>query len=312
MSSLKPLDILDIMTVVFNQEGLIERVLEGIFTKTTTPFNFIVIFDGCTDKSEDVAMSYIKKHRPPLMRDLRVTTAPDVFELRANNIGYKMATTDYVVYIQADMIIQEKGWERRLIYPLRAFDDIFAVGSRMAMNVLFEGKPKPTYYDVVGRELFNLPRRTFAIRHSINYAPVVFRTDILKKLNYLDEVFVPGPYCENDLVLRAFEQFGLKSGAFWIGYRSDAAWGKSRQKDMTVDSNQYAFTNTPKFAARHPDLASRSARRFENRVIHDSAIDYIVRDPLLSRAAIRTVHFWRNLKWQFGRKVHALKVRLSL
>ena len=297
---------------MFNQEKLVERTLGGIIDSTTTPFNLILVFDGCTDRTEEIALAYIKKRSPALLRDLRTTQAPNVFELKANNIGYRLSSEEYLIYVQDDIVIEEKGWERRLTYPLRAFDDIFAVGSRLALNTVVSPElPRPVYFDVVGREYFSLPRSRFAIRSTINYAPVAFRMDIVRKLDYLDEVFHPGPFCEVDLVVRAFKEYGLKSGALWIGYRSDVAWGKTRSKDSTADAYAAQVRNMPKFFAKHPDFAYRTAGFVENRIVKDRDIDWRGRDPLARRALLRLSTGYRNALWLAARKRHALKVRIG-
>lgn len=312
MPTPKPLEIVDIMTSMFNQEKLVERMLAGIFESTTTPFNLIVVFDGCTDRTEEIGRAYIKKHRPPLLRSVAITTAPNVFELKANNIGYSFVTSPYVIYVQDDVLVQEKGWERRLTYPLRIYDDVWAVGSRMAMNMLVrEGAPQPDYYDLVAREYFTLPRSTFAIRQTVNNGPMAYRTDILKKLNYLDERYYPGALCDNDITLRASRDFGLKCGALWIDYRSDIEWGKTRSKESTMNAYSSYPRSTRILLEQHPYLATRASRVFENRHIYDWQIDYVSRDPYVVFWYKRLGGAWRHAKVLVGRKWHALKVRIS-
>ena len=89
---MKALESLDIVLSIFNQEALIEKVLEGIARNTTTPFNLVLIFDGCTDDSMNKALSYLKDARPKLLRELRTATSQNVYETKANNIGFRMCT----------------------------------------------------------------------------------------------------------------------------------------------------------------------------------------------------------------------------
>ena len=43
-----------IILTVHNKDWLIEKVLEGIILNTRTPYELIIIIDGCTDNSEKV------------------------------------------------------------------------------------------------------------------------------------------------------------------------------------------------------------------------------------------------------------------
>lgn len=304
MSKVKPLEKLDIVMSIFNQEKLIERVLGGIFKNTTTPFNLILVFDGCTDETQEIALAFIAKNKTPLLADLRTAIAPNVYETKANNIGFKMATEDYLITLQDDMEIEEKGWERRLTFPLRAYDDMFAVTSRTAHNILFPSPTEtiPTYPNKAAREYFNLKRNRLELRSTINRGPIAFDRYHLVKLNFLDEDFAPAQFDEMDLVLRAAEQYGLKSGAFWIQYRSDLAWGASRSKNSTMNLSASFKKNTALLLKKHPQLASPKSFILETRVIKDTAIDYRSRDPLLLRAWKRLKSEGRYLHWQLRSK----------
>ena len=309
--SLKSLESLDIVLSVYNQENLITKVLAGIDRNTTTLFNLIVVFDGCTDRTEQVVLEYIKAHRPSLMKDFRSTKAPNVYETKANNIGFRMGSEPYLITLQDDMIIEEKGWERRLTYPLRAFNDIFAVTARTALTTHIDPNNYSLQYtDKAAHESFTLRRNTFTIRNSINRGPIAFRTDILRKLNYLDEAFAPAWLDEADMVLRAYEQFDMKSGAFWIGYQSDISWGKTRSKESSMDVPNTLVNNAQLLLKKHPQLSKPDGRIIESRTISDRKIDYIVRDNLftrLERNIIMNFYFIRQLT---SRKINGLRVRL--
>jgi glycosyltransferase involved in cell wall biosynthesis len=274
---LKSLIQLDIVLSIYNQEKLIKRVLYGIFKNTTTPFNLILVFDGCTDKSELMALSYIKKSEPKLLKELIICYASNVYETRANNIGFRKAKTDYMLTLQDDMVVNEYGWERRLTYPLRKFDDIFAVSSRTAQDIgLMKDLQNQSYFiNQVSRELHSLPRNIFAIRDSINRGPVAFNMKYLRSLDYLNENFAPSDLDDADLCLRAWKEKGLRCGAFSIDYISRREWGKARSKD----SNMYADNHIPKNAEllkkNHGEYISSQIKHSEDILIPESEIDYI-------------------------------------
>jgi glycosyltransferase involved in cell wall biosynthesis len=297
---------------MYNQESLIEMILKGICNNTTTPFNIILVFDGCTDNTMNLALDYLKRHRPQNLREIRTATAPNVYETKANNIGFRLTTSPCMLTLQDDMVIREKGWERRLTFPLRCFDDIFAVTSRTAQNIFYNNSdPTAIFNDVAAREDFSLARNCFAIRNTVNRGPVAFRTDILKKLNFLDEAFAPADFDEADLVLRAFEQYGMKCGAFWIDYVSEMNWSRKRKGGSTMVTRNSFAKSAKLLMDKHPQLKSRSSAIIEQRIVKDSEIDYISRDSGVKRMALWIDSNWRFAKWRLGRKWNGLRVRLS-
>lgn len=274
---IKPLSQFDIVLSIYNQEKLIERVLYGIFKNTTTPFNLILVFDGCTDRTEIRAIKYIKRYKPKILRKLIIDHALNVYETKANNIGFKKAEEEYMITLQDDMVINEYGWERRLTYPLRKSDDIIAVSSRTAQDVgLIEDIQDQNYFiNQVSRELNSLPRNIFAIRDSINRGPVAFNMQHLRAMNYLNENYAPSDLDDADLCLRAWKERGLRCGAFWIDYISKRGWGKARAKDSSMYNHNHIPQNALTLKNDHEDYINSKIKHDEDIVIPESEIDYI-------------------------------------
>jgi len=260
---------------IFNQESLIERVLYGIFRNTTTPFNLILVFDGCTDRTEPRAMKYIEKHRPENLKEIKVTHAPNVYETRANNIGFKMVEEDYMITLQDDMVINELGWEIRLTYPLRVFDDVLAVGSRMAQDIKSIGQDGHNYINVVSRETKNHPRDLFAVRDVINRGPVAFSMKHLRSMGYFNENYAPSDLDDADLCLRAWRDKKLKVGAYWIDYISKFEWGKARADDSTMGVKKSISVNAEKIKNDHSDYLNSESKHDEDITLKEKDVDYV-------------------------------------
>lgn len=311
-TTLKPLRIIDIVISIFNQEQIISKVLFGIINSTTTPFNLILVFDGCTDKSQEISEQLLKKVSSEFIKKITITTANNVYETKANNVGFRLSHEEYLITAQDDVVVEEKGWERRLTYPLRAFNDVFAVTSRVALNMKFApGSILPRYTNCAGREFWTLPRNTFAIRNALNRGPIAFRTDILKKLDYLDEVFAPGQFDEADLVLRALEKYKMKCGAFSIDYRSDLNWGKTRTGSNIITSSTNTIKNAKLLKDRHPVLSTDKGNIVENRIIDDKNIDYVIRESFLKREFKHIRASKRFLTWYLSRKFNEAAIRIK-
>lgn len=273
---MKPLLHLDIVLSVYNQENLIEKVLYGIFKNTTTSFTLIMVFDGCTDRTEVRTRNYIRKYSPKNLKNFIAAFAPNVYETRANNIGFKLATSDYMITLQDDMLILEKGWERRLTYPLRKYDDVLAVSSRSAHNIdHIDEKIGAVYTDRASRECNTLARDTFAVRDVINRGPVAFNLHHLKKMNFLNEAYAPSDLDDADLSLRAWKQYRLRVGAYWIDYASPLHWSKGRSGESTMNVSVAIAKNTLQIAHDHREYLASHVKHTENVIIPEIEIDYI-------------------------------------
>jgi glycosyltransferase involved in cell wall biosynthesis len=287
---LVPLKRIDIVISIFNQEKIIERILGGICRNTITPFNLILVFDGCVDQTKPKALAWLEKNRPAHMLELITRDAPDVYETKATNIGLKLGTEDYIITIQDDMEIQEKGWEVRLTYPIRKYDDIFSTGAYIAHDIDFDAfTPElQRYKRGRGRKYFNARRDTFYIRDIAMRSPVAFRADYLRKLNYLNEEYAPCTFDEADIQLRAWEKFSLRSGLFRVDYLSKPSWSKSKSKDSTMNEGGSRVRNVERIRVDHAAYIAKKESHPEERHITASEIDY---PEQFDRSALRRQNF---------------------
>lgn len=291
----KPLERIDIVISIFNQEKIIERILSGVCRNTVTAFNLILVFDGCVDKTKPKALAWLEKNRPSHMIELVVRDAPDVYETKATNIGLRLGKEDYIITIQDDMEIQEKGWEVRLTYPIRKYDDVYSTGAYIAHDIDFETfTPEVQRYKRArGRKYFNARRDIFYIRDIAMRSPVAFRADYLRKLNYLDEDYAPCTFDEADIQLRAWEKFNLRSGLFRIDYLSKPSWSKSKSKDSTMNEGGSRVRNVARLRSGHAAYFEKKESHSEERSIPEE-IDY---PTDFNQAALRGQHFWSDISF---------------
>lgn len=226
-----------LILTVHNKDWLIDKVIDGIKKYTTGNYELIVVFDGCTDNSEEVAMNALKDSGI----DYTIVHTPDVFETQANNAGIKEATGDYVIIIQDDMVIEENAWNRRMQKPFNKFDDVFAVTARTAHNYVLnpnsvhlgmEENLDNCWCDILQScdeaDSSNIPRDTFAVRSTVNRGPLMIDLEDLKKMNYFDEAYAPQDMDDHDLMYRVHKELGKVCGCYWIKMRSDPEWGGTR------------------------------------------------------------------------------------
>ena len=245
-----------IVLTIHNKEQLISKVVDSILRCMSNHVSeLIVVFDGCTDRSEYFFEEALKKRK---LRTLNVIRhyADNVWETKANNIGLRSATGKYVCIIQDDMIVKEKSFDQRLIKPLIKFEDCFAVTGRTAHNVTFDkSKSSLEWTSLVGRDnpvensvllqfdttffrklarkvgIYDPKKYIFSIRDVVNRGPLMFDADRLNRLGFLDEHFQPLTLDDHDLCFRAYKQYGWICGSYYMKYLSDDSWGGTRRND---------------------------------------------------------------------------------
>lgn len=232
-----------IVLTVHNKGWLLPKVLGGIVDNTISPYELVIVLDGCTDSSKQIVDDFVKSNSGI---KTKVVETPDVFETKANNAGLRECEGDKVIIVQDDMVIKESGWNDRLEKPFDEFVDVFAVTARSAFNYRFNRnsvhinldedddlKIDNCWSDIFGYESHinrdeGLSRNIFAVRNNVCRGPLMVDHADMIKLNYFDEIFAPQDQDDADLCYRAFKELGKVVGAYWIDYESDNSWGSTR------------------------------------------------------------------------------------
>ena len=78
-----------IVIPVYNVEKYLKRTLDSVFNQTYQDFEVIVVNDGCTDKSMEIA----KKYKTKIIDHKQVGVS------EARNIGEKEAKGEYLLFL---------------------------------------------------------------------------------------------------------------------------------------------------------------------------------------------------------------------
>lgn len=235
-----------------NKENMIADVCHSILNNVSElTKEIIVVFDGCTDNTADIAINILKNFNG----EVKHVYTDDVFELRANNAGLKEVTSDYVILIQDDMIIKEKDFDKRMLKPFLAFDDVFAVTAQTAHNNEILGdRLIPTY---VADRRARYSRDMFGVREIANRGPLMYYYPDVVKLNFFDESYVPNSYDDHDISYRAKKLLNKVSGIYWIDYDSEPEWGTGRQKNQDLHLKAHK-ENRKVIIERHRDIIGKN------------------------------------------------------
>jgi glycosyltransferase involved in cell wall biosynthesis len=221
---------ISIILPVHNKQDMIEQVLQGIITNSSSLVKeVIIILDGCTDKSEELVHNFCKNCASRI--EWHILYAPNVFETKACNMGFHFSSEPYCLNIQDDMIITELGYDVRLIKPMLVWKDVFAVTALAAVN-LYVSNEHLQWNDAVN--FHNTPRNKFVVRDVVNRGPLLLSHAKLEALNYLDEVYAPQGMDDMDICMRAYE-VGWVSGVYAMPAFFEPAWGTTRNNPVSAD-----------------------------------------------------------------------------
>jgi glycosyltransferase involved in cell wall biosynthesis len=241
---------------------MIERVLQGICDNSSSLVKeCIIVLDGCTDRSEELVLKFLVTKRKI---HFRIYSAPDVWEIKSCNIGYKAATQPFIINFQDDMVVTELGYDVRLLKPALVWPDVFAVTALAACDLTIVNEHL-TFCDIHNEH--NFPRNMFAIRDTVNRGPLLLRHSMLEDLNYLDEIYAPQGMDDIDICLRAWEKYEWVSGLYCMPAFFKTEDGTTRNNANSAKVTQLAwYKNDPILIGRHRDTIM-GPKHSENRLL---------------------------------------------
>ena len=124
---------------VFNKERIICNMLDNLIASLTTNYELIIIDDASSDNSKEIITNYLKNKN---IRHVFISTSVPIFETACDNLGFFIAEGFYLLEIQSDMIIHDKGFDKRMIDALN--NNKFSSVS---------GRSCHSWFDVLGTKL---------------------------------------------------------------------------------------------------------------------------------------------------------------
>lgn len=88
---------ISLITTFYNEENLLSRCLDSVANQTFDNFEFVLINDGSTDKSLEIAEKYLLK-----FKHVKLISIENSGHAEARNIGLKNVSGPYVTFLDAD------------------------------------------------------------------------------------------------------------------------------------------------------------------------------------------------------------------
>lgn len=96
----------------YNQAEYLPEAIESAYSQTYQPCEIIVVDDGSTDESLEIAERYTFPKYPLIESPVRVIKQVNKGLPSARNTGIMNATGDYIMFLDADDILKENALER--------------------------------------------------------------------------------------------------------------------------------------------------------------------------------------------------------
>ncbi len=229
---------------IHNKENILEKTLLGVDACCSEGSVIYPVLDGCTDKSEEIINSFVKKTK----RKVIIIKTPDVHEIKSINAALRQIKEGFTICLQDDVILQEPDLEKKItrLYQKEG-PRLGVVSFCRAANLrktsllrqikqsgfkplveecdLIKVKNDPCYGGQI-IEYDKLVYRMVAIK-----SPVCISETVLKKVGILDENMAPYGKDDHEYCMRCLKT-DFKNALFPLHFTSKLEWGGTR-----VDNN---------------------------------------------------------------------------
>ena len=218
-----------IIVPFFNTEKYIERCLNSLINQTLSDVEIVLINDGSTDNSIQIAKSFEKKDSR-----IKIIEQENKKQGAARNAGMKVATGEYIGFVDSDDWVDLDYYEK-LYSAAKKYDADIA----LATNVRI-GNGKTKYRLNINKEDFIITlQEKFDIQNQPqNPCPTnkIYRKTILEKNNIL---WPEGVYCEDKLftIQAVYYANGIVTvpSVFYYYFRNPHSTVKSKKRFVSVD-----------------------------------------------------------------------------
>jgi glycosyltransferase involved in cell wall biosynthesis len=234
-----------IIMPIYNQELIVVKHIQSIIDNTTEKnYEIILILDSCSDNTEANLLNWVNSEKPSILTKLLILKSEDpLFETAADNLGFLCGRGKYLLEIQADMEMTERGYNMKLLKPFLQNTLLIGISGRCCHDYACTiGIGKLGH--LIEKNLSDLQyidRESFYVGETCNRGPLLLDNEKLKELGYLDEENYFLDNSDHDLFARAYYQKGYICGYVPIDFISLLKNGSTRLK--RDDKNEQVYQN---------------------------------------------------------------------
>lgn len=158
-----------VIMLTYNRENLVERAIQSILCQTMTDFEYIIVDNGSTDRSGEIAEEYARKDERIKVIHIQKSTIG-----RGRNVGLSASNGEYITFVDDDDFCKPEYLQT--LYELISTEgcDIAICGTDRSVNV------ERCIYDTKEALITLLERK---------YYNVGFPTKMIKRTLFIDHMF---------------------------------------------------------------------------------------------------------------------------
>lgn len=179
-----------VLMTVYNAEEYLDEAIQSILRQDFADFEFLIINDGSSDKSQDILDRYIA-----IDKRIKIINQKNIGLVASLNKGVRLARGKYIARMDSDDISMSKRLSRQVIF-LNSHPKVMLVGG--CFEIIDE---EGNFLDRVFTPLNDRDiRRSFLMKNVFGHASVMYRRDaVLQAGGYSDQV---GPTEDLELWMR--------------------------------------------------------------------------------------------------------------
>jgi len=188
---------------IYNKSHMLHLIIEGFSKNILEPVDYIFIFDGCTDDSEQI----FEKNKMLLKGDIRAIKTNNIFQLKTNNILMKELKTDKLIIFQDDMVLNDSNYLNNIRNIFNIYkDSLGIIGSRDGFEKGYSNM-YGSYFS--GSNRIPLNNGEFKEKSMINIGPIALSKKLINTVGVFDEIYGKGSYEEMEYSLKAKHHHNL-------------------------------------------------------------------------------------------------------
>lgn len=242
-----------VIVSLHNHANIVTETIGSLLRQVKGLWEIVFVFDECRDASLTVVQGVLKQwmaskqfrdthcNTSVLTRVRFIVQPTAVWETSSDNLGLRVTfPSRYYLLVQADMTNFEDAFNLKLAAPFEVYPDLIAVSARCSHNLIprqnSKGSAGRCGTDVASPLIDqDLDKENILfVRETVNRGPLLLHADRLRTIGLFDELnFFLGDD-DHNMALRAFTQYGWKSGHFQVNFSSPLQYGSSRQSNKSV------------------------------------------------------------------------------
>ena len=254
---------LTVVMPVFNQAEIIEDVLTQLFNSLELPFDLIVINDASLDNTRERVISFLNNTKKKnIGKAILIENIFPIYETACDNLGFKLARTEYILEFQSDININHVGFEKNMIQAMERFK-LSSVSGRLVHHYsMLESKKAWFKYPIskvqfrlnirdegmglIGEKVFNktifdYTAKSIYIGETVARGPWLLKKSLLEKVNYLDEENYFLGNDDHDFHFRVRSLLNLDCAYLPVNIHCNQFDGSTRKKREGVNAEIYDY-----------------------------------------------------------------------